>query len=363
MSFCANCGRPRDGAARFCADCGTELTGTTPVAENQAEDRAPQDPAPEDRALEDPAPEELASAGSQADATLIDSRAAAPGEHTDPFASWYRPEQQAGAATSPSPAYGPTQTVGVGSGSPGGYQPAGYQQPGGYQAHGYPPPLTPPAPPFAPVPPAGGPPRRRGLFALLALVVVLAVGGGAYALAAALGGHSTTSAGGAASSPAPVQSTAGQSATASTPATPASASASPTPSPALSLVSVAPGVTSSAEPQVETLLSHYFEGINKHDFTEYAATLTAAQRAKQSTATFTAGYSTTTDSGMTLTSLTSSGSGLVATVTFTSHQAAAQSIDKSPCNNWTLNLYLSAAGSAYLIGAAPAGYQPDHSDC
>jgi hypothetical protein len=356
MSFCANCGRPRDGAARFCADCGRELTGTAPAEENQAEDRAPEDPA-----LEDAAPEDRAYEGSQADATLIDSRAAASGEHTDPFASWYRPEQQDGAATSPSPAYGPTQAVGVGSGSPGGYQPAGYQQPSGYQAHGYPPPLTPPAPPFAPVPPAGGPPRRRhrGLLALLALVVVLAVGGGAYALAAALGGHSTTTAGAAASSPAPGQSTAGQSAAASTPATSASASASP----ALSLVSVAPGVTSSAEPQVETLISHYFEGINNHDYPEWAATLTAAQQAKQSATTFAAGYSTTTDSRMTLTSLASSGSGLVATVTFTSRQSAAQSVDKSACNDWTLNLYLSAAGTGYLIGPAPAGYQPDHSDC
>jgi hypothetical protein len=130
-------------------------------------------------------------------------------------------------------------------------------------------------------------------------------------------------------------------------------------------VAIGSGVTSSAaEPQVETLLSHYFHGINTRDYAEYASTLNPAQQAKQSQSKFSSGYSTTTDSAMTLTSLASDGAGgLVATVTFTSRQAPAQSVDNSACNDWTLNFYLVPQGTGYLIGPAPSGYQPSHSDC
>jgi hypothetical protein len=122
--------------------------------------------------------------------------------------------------------------------------------------------------------------------------------------------------------------------------------------------------SSAAEPQVETLLSHYFHGINTRDYAEYASTLNPAQQAKQSQSKFSSGYSTTTDSAMTLTSLASDGAGgLVATVTFTSRQAPAQSVDNSACNDWTLNFYLVPQGTGYLIGPAPSGYQPSHSDC
>jgi hypothetical protein len=119
-----------------------------------------------------------------------------------------------------------------------------------------------------------------------------------------------------------------------------------------------------AQVQVETLLSHYFHGINTHSYAEYASTLTAQQQANEPQSAFDSGYSSTTDSGMMLTSLSNSGSGgLTATVTFTSHQSPAQSVDKSACNAWTLNLYLVPQGTGYLIGPAPSGYQPTYSDC
>ena len=51
--------------------------------------------------------------------------------------------------------------------------------------------------------------------------------------------------------------------------------------------------------------------------------------------------------------------GLTATVTFTSHQAPAQSVDKSACNDWTLNLYLVPQGTGYLIGSAPVRLPAD----
>ena len=164
--------------------------------------------------------------------------------------------------------------------------------------------------------------------------MVLAAGGGAYALVNSLGKHSTTqppshpSVGG--STPAGGSTTAGggtpagSSPTGGGPKQDTSPAGRPTPLP--SLVSIGPGVTSSAAgQQVETLLSHYFHGINTRGYAEYASTLSPAEQARQSQSTFDSGYATTTDSGMTLTSLASDGAGgLVATVTFTSHQSPAR---------------------------------------
>jgi len=112
------------------------------------------------------------------------------------------------------------------------------------------------------------------------------------------------------------------------------------------------------------VLSHYFRGINTHSYPVYASALDAEEKAKQTQSFFDKGYSTTTDSGMTLTSLTSTGNGgLAATVTFTSHQAASASVDNNACNHWTLTFYLVPQGSGYLDGAAPPNYQPTYSDC
>jgi hypothetical protein len=227
-------------------------------------------------------------------------------------------------------------------------------------------PVGTPAPPFPPAPLTGPPQRgggRKGLFIVLAVLVVLAAGGGAYALATKLGKHSTgqpsTTPTVTASPPAASSPTGG---TTQQPSSPAS-SASASPSPTLSLVAIAPGVTGTAGPQVETLLSHYFHGINTHSYAEYASTLNPEEQAKQTQSEFNSGYSSTTDSGMTLTSLSGDGGGLTATVTFTSRQSAAQSVDNSTCNAWTLNLYLVPQGTGYLIGPAPSGYQPNYSDC
>ena len=110
----------------------------------------------------------------------------------------------------------------------------------------------------------------------------------------------------------------------------ASRSASaPPPSP--SVVSVAPGV--SASPQVEWILTHYSQGINNRNYAEYASSLTAQGKADQPESSFDSGYATTTDSGMTLTSLTPTADGdLTATVTFTSRQSPSDSVDDSTCD-------------------------------
>jgi hypothetical protein len=323
MSFCASCGRQRVGTARFCGGCGAEFSDL-PDAGDQGQ--PPAEAAPHDPSTAPP----------------------------DPFASWYQ-QKPPGSGNDAGSTWEPTQTVQTTPTQPAGYPPSGFTAANPFSAAS---PVTPPAPPFSPGPPARPPERggRRGLFIAVAVIVVLAAGGGAYALASSLGKHSTAQ---------PTVS-ASPSAT-SAPVSSAGASTSPSasPSPTLSLVAVAPGVTTGAAgTQVETLLSHYFHGINTHSYAEYASTLNPEQLAKQPQSEFESGYSSTTDSGMTLTGLSDSGNGgLTATVTFTSRQAPAQSADHSPCNAWTLNLYLVPQGTGYLIGPAPSGYQPTFSDC
>lgn len=348
MSFCASCGRQRSGTARFCGGCGAEFS------DGAAASGAPEAPEAPGAVAHDPTLLAVDPAG-----TRIDP----PGQQADLFASWYQQETPA-AGQGPETDWQPAQTAQSGS-----------AMTAGYPSPPYPPSAQFPAPaPAAPFPPASLPPMApparggggRGLFIAVAVIAVLAAGGGAYALTTSLGKHSQSSA-------QPTVAASTPPAGGSTPAAPASpaasssGSASPTlsPSPSLSLVAVSPGAASNtAKSQVETLLSHYFHGINTHSYAEYASTLNAAQLAKQSQSQFESGYSSTTDSGMTLTALTAGGGGdLTATVTFTSHQSPAQSIDNSACNAWTLNLYLVPQGTGYLIGPAPAGYQPTYSDC
>jgi hypothetical protein len=333
MSFCASCGRQRSGTTRFCGDCGAEFS--EPAADLDAQEPPSHD-----------------ATGLDVDPGV--TRVEPPAAQTDPFASWYQQEAPAvrqGADSN----WQPTRTV----------QATPTQAPG-HLPPSYPPPVPPP-PHFPPGPPASPPTRSsggKGLFIAVAVVVVLAAGGGAYALATSLGKHqsaqSATPPAASASTPA-----AGTSPATGSSAAPSTTGSSPTASPTLSLVAISPDVQAgTAEPHVETLLSHYFNGINTHSYQEYASTLNAAQQAKQSQSQFESGYSSTTDSGMTLTSLSDSGNGgLTATVTFTSRQSASQSVDNSACNAWTLNLYLVPQGSGYLIGPAPAGYQPNYSDC
>ncbi len=85
--------------------------------------------------------------------------------------------------------------------------------------------------------------------------------------------------------------------------------------------------------------------------------LTAQGKANQPESSFDSGYATTTDSGMTLTSLTPAGNGdLTATVAFTSRQSPSDSVDDSACNNWTVNLSLVPDGTGYLISPGPSSY-------
>jgi hypothetical protein len=368
MGFCANCGTPRNGNVRFCGSCGTEFDDS-PAAPGEQATQASGWTAPADATRTDMSPRD----------TLIDPPGAKAGQ-PDPFASWYSSAQPAAA---PEPPRGrpdtywqqPTETVRPAQQGPGGYPappPAGYgapPAPGGYP--------TAPVPMYgAPYPPgpAGGPPQRggggrRGLLVVLAVIVVLAAGGGAYALATRLGKHSTAGPSSppastpAASSPSgatkPATGTGSPRASASASASSSGSSSSP----AANLVAVGRGV-SGPVPAVQQLLNKRFDGINTHNYAEYASTLTTREQANQPQSKFDSGYRSTTDSGITLTALSQTSGGLTATVAFTSHQNPSDSGDGSACNTWTTNYYLVASGTGYLIDVTPAGSPPpSRGDC
>jgi hypothetical protein len=210
--------------------------------------------------------------------------------------------------------------------------------------------------------------RGRALWIVVAVIVLLAVGGGAFALVSGTGNRPQALPGGHGST-ATVRATAPATQPATTPPASLQASSSPSPSPSPS-ASVSPSVVSlsagvkSASAQVEIVLSHYFQGINRHDYAEYASSQTVAGKADQPQSSFNSGYATTVDSGMTLSSLTPTGDGdLTATVRFTSRQSPSDSVDGSACNGWVLNLYLVPTGTGYLITPAPPSYEPTHTDC
>ena len=232
-------------------------------------------------------------------------------------------------------------------------------------------PTDPPAPARrADQPPGRRPDRKRTLWITVAAIALVAAGGGAFALAKSTGTRQPAGGGSPSSSLAARATTLPAQPASTLPATPqapaglsASPSPSPSPAPLPRVVGIAPGVQP-VSPQVEVVLTHYFQGINDRNYAEYASSQTAHGKANQPEASFDSGYATTTDSDMMLTALTPSGDGdLTATVTFTSRQSPSDSVDNSACDNWTLNLYLVPSGPGYLITPAPPSYEPTYTDC
>jgi hypothetical protein len=153
-------------------------------------------------------------------------------------------------------------------------------------------------------------------------------------------------------------------------ARPADSTTRPTASPAVPpapgpQISVAPLAASSPhETAVLSFLASYFTAINDHDFTAYQQLFSPSLRPAESAAAFSAGYRTTTDSAMRLTSIGVIGSGeLVAQVTFISHQQPAASPTNTACTAWTVSLYLLQQDGSYLLQQPPAGYQASFTAC
>jgi hypothetical protein len=355
MKFCTSCNQERTGDNRFCTTCGAELTNTASDysdTDTFTIKRARPDEPPADRAYQEtqrvvPAtPSAQSSTPSSADRAYQETR----------LAGWDQPAGWGQSATLPPPG-DPHSQQGQHPGYPGPdqySQPGRYPQPAGYSGGTYPP------------SPAPGP-RRSGhgrtmALAAGAVVVVLAAGGGAFAVVSSL--HHGKGGTPDAQSSSPGLSTSPTAAATTAPATPTPKSASPTPaSTPTGPVAFAAGVSGNpyAAP-VETTFTHYFGGINAHDYAEYASSLDAAMQKANSQSSFDSGYSTTTDSGETINSIAGSGSNLTAVVTFKSMQAASDSPDGSTCNNYTLTLPLVRQGSGYVVATPPSGYA-SYTDC
>ncbi len=137
-------------------------------------------------------------------------------------------------------------------------------------------------------------------------------------------------------------------------------SASPSaPAPITSgLVTVAPAAaTAKHSAGVIAFLNRYFKAINSHDYPAYQRLFSAGLRGGLSAEAFASGYGTTHDSAVTLTGISSTGTGqLQAAVTFTSHQQPAASPTHSSCTDWTISLYLTAQDHHYKLATPPGSY-------
>ena len=223
--------------------------------------------------------------------------------------------------------------------------------------------------PQDPQPPS---PRRGGPTVMIAamVVLVLAAGGGAFVVVSSLtgnnnGGHPSSQP----TSAAPAQPASSGAAPITTAPPTSTATASPSASPKASAkkstVAVSPSAAANpAAARVRTLLEHYFAAINAHDYAAYSNLLDSQMQQQNPPSKFASGYATTRDSAEKLTSIANIGSGsLAATVTFTSHQSPADSINNSSCTAWTITLYLQPQNDGYVIGVPPTGYRSVHQDC
>jgi len=331
--FCTTCGSQRTGTRRFCTVCGAEFRDLEqPVPLATAAEPAASPAAPD---LDEAHP----------DVTFME-----PGTFTETMAAQPRPP-----VAEPLHAEPPY----VGQGYPG---PARAEPPAAGTGHadggsdpgsaGYPLPVR-------------RPPDRRNRIILIGTVAVLMLGaaGGAYALVANHG-HAK-----AVSEPTGTASvTASQTAPASAPPTSAAPSTSAPVSPTASsgtTVAVAPSAAGNpAAPQVTALLDRYFTAINQRDYPTYTSLFDQQLVQPQPKSSFDAGYATTIDSAVTLTSISDAASGgLAASVTFQSQQNPADSPDNSSCDQWSITLFLVPDGTGYLIGPPPSDYQASYQAC
>jgi hypothetical protein len=121
-------------------------------------------------------------------------------------------------------------------------------------------------------------------------------------------------------------------------------------------VAIGPGAApQSGAARVAAFIAGYFNAINQRDYQGYMGKFDDQARPDYTRQKFIAEFSSTSDTAPALTALSPAAGGLLATVTFTSHQSPAQSFTHTACTAWTQRLYLEASGGSYLIGRPPPG--------
>lgn len=120
-----------------------------------------------------------------------------------------------------------------------------------------------------------------------------------------------------------------------------------------------------AAPSVKGFLDQYFAAINAHDYQSYVSLLAPNMQEDMTAQQFGSGYRSTADSGETLTGISAAANGdTIATVTFTSHQDPAESVDhQENCTDWKISLFLEQVTAGYLIDQPPSNYHAAHSPC
>ena len=328
MRYCTTCGSHRTGTQSFCTVCGAEFRDLVRPGPSAAAAEPVAGPAAPDPDQDHPDVSFMELGGSpETMPTQAELHVAEP-----PYA---RSAHMGPAPTEPS-AGGPRR-------------PDGGSYPG---STAYPRPIS-------------RPPGRRNKIIIMGAVVVIMLGaaGGAYALVADHGhGKALSEQKQAASVAASQAAPASAAPTSAVPTT--SAPVSPTASSGTT-VAVAPGVAGNpAASRVTVLLNRYFTAINKHDYSAWVSLFDQQLQQPDPESSFDAGYATTTDSAVTLTSISGTGSGsLAASVTFTSQQSPADSPDNSSCDQWSITLFLVPDGSAYLIGPPPSSYHASYQAC
>ena len=107
----------------------------------------------------------------------------------------------------------------------------------------------------------------------------------------------------------------------------------------------------------------YFDDINAHNYSAYAALLAPGMQAPSSSQ-FASGYGSTSDTDESLRGLSAgSGGEVVARVTFTSHQEPAESPTGTNCDRWAISLYLVPESGGYQIGKPASGYHASYAYC
>jgi hypothetical protein len=214
-------------------------------------------------------------------------------------------------------------------------------------------------------------PRRRpptALIASAAAVVVVAVGGGLFFWLHPGHHHIRTTAQSGLSSPVRSTSQTVQD-SASAPPTISSAAAPPSPTLAPSTVgsvTISAGAAQNpAATAIATFVSQYFSAINNHDFQAYDSLLTPQVQQGQTAETFSNGFGSSADSNEILVAINPAANGeTAATLTFTSHQNAAQAQGGTgTCTDWHITLFLEPNGTGYLIGDQPSTYHAKYNSC
>ena len=326
--FCARCGSQRIGTHRFCTVCGAEfpdLDQQVPLVTAAESATSPAAPDPD---------------GAHPDATFKE-----PGDFTETMAAQpQRPVAEPLHAERgfPEPAHAEPPAGGPGHADDGG-DPGWANYPRPVQR----PPTT----------------RNKVILTGTVAVLVLGVAGGAYVVATAHShGKAVTAPTGIASAATSKLTPASAVPTSTAPS--ASASFSSTASSGTT-VAVAPSAADNlAAPQVTALLNRYFTAINQLDYSTYASLFDQQLQQPQPESSFDAGYTTTVDSAILLTSISDAGSGgLAASVTFSSQQDPVDSPDNSSCDQWWITLFLVPDGTGYLIGPPPPGYHASYQAC